>query len=389
MNWTRPADLRAQVARLWNQGRILASLATKEPLFPRRLVLNCPTAAEMAANFDAVRAWIRELQTMLHCRIEARSFRHRELGNNMIPAEAWIDRFDDAVGLLGKRGDAARFAAMLNVTSRRQPDWVPWLGRKPLQALDLAQDWDRLLDIAAWCQQHPRPGLYLRQIDLPGVHTKFIETRRGPLIELLDLALPAATIDHAATGVGRFDARYGFREKPVRIRFRTLDRTKMTEFPGGDITITAAAFARLDPPVARVFITENEINFLAFPPVANALIVFGAGYGFEVLQQAHWLLQCRIDYWGDIDTHGFAILDQLRHRFGHVESFLMDRETFMAYEPLWGVEPAPTKRDLSRLTPPEQALYDELRDNRLGASLRLEQEKIGFDRVASKAALST
>jgi hypothetical protein len=34
--------------------------------------------------------------------------------------------------------------------------------------------------------------------------------------------------------------------------------------------------------------------------------------------------------------------------------------------------------DLHRLTPEERALYDDLRDNRIRAGLRLEQEHIGF-----------
>ncbi|UVJ44684.1 DUF2220 domain-containing protein [Pseudomonas sp. LS1212] len=34
--------------------------------------------------------------------------------------------------------------------------------------------------------------------------------------------------------------------------------------------------------------------------------------------------------------------------------------------------------DLHRLTPEESALYDDLRDNRIRAGLRLEQEHIGF-----------
>jgi hypothetical protein len=33
---------------------------------------------------------------------------------------------------------------------------------------------------------------------------------------------------------------------------------------------------------------------------------------------------------------------------------------------------------LSRLNTEERALYDDLRDNRLGKNLRLEQERIGF-----------
>jgi len=386
MNWTRPVDLRAQIEKLWAQGKILASLATNTPLFPRRLVFNAPSASEMVDHFDAVRAWIREVEGAAYCRIETRSFRHRALGSNAVPAEAWIDRFDDAVALIGKQRQAARFAAMLDITARRQPEWIAWLQRRPLQALELAEVWERFLDIADWCKKHPRPGIYMRQIDIPGIHTKFIETHRGVLAELLDLVLPAEAIDRAVSGAGRFDARYGFREKPVRIRFRILDQETMPAWPGEDITITADAFARLNPPVATIFITENEINFLAFPQVKRSLILFGAGYGFELLHRADWLSRCRIYYWGDIDTHGFAILDQLRHRFAHVTSFLMDPETFMAFRDLWGAEPLPIKRDLAALTTSEQSLYDDLRDNRFGKNLRLEQEKIGFGWVEEKLA---
>ncbi|TYP87800.1 uncharacterized protein DUF2220 [Nitrosomonas communis] len=80
------------------------------------------------------------------------------------------------------------------------------------------------------------------------------------------------------------------------------------------------------------------------------------------------------------------MLDQLRSQFQHVASFLMDRATLLAFEAQWGIETQPTGRELSRLTPEEKALYDDLRDNRLRKNLRLEQERIGFDWV--KAALA-
>jgi hypothetical protein len=386
MKWTRPADLLAQLHKLWDQGRILASLVTEEPLFPRRLAVSRPTSAEMAAQFESVRAWIRELRTLPRCRIESRTVKHRVLGTNEVPAEAWIDSFDDAVALTGKRKEVARFSALLAATRRGQPEWLPWLAQKPLQALALADDWDRFLAIAAWCRAHPRPDLYLRQIDIPGVHSKYIEAHRGPLSELLDLVLPPEAIDLAAIGTSRFAARYGFRDKPVRIRLRSLDPDGMTSWPGQDITLTTDSFARLEPPVSKLFITENEINFLAFPMVERSLVIFGAGYGFEMLSRARWLQHCRIYYWGDIDTHGFTILDQLRHQFDHVDSFLMDRATLLAFEAHWGHEEKPTRRDLPRLTAKEAALYDDLRDNRLGKNLRLEQERIGFNWVVSALA---
>jgi hypothetical protein len=145
-----------------------------------------------------------------------------------------------------------------------------------------------------------------------------------------------------------------------------------------DITLDADSFAALDPPVRRVIITENEINFLALPPLARSLALFGAGYGWEALAKAQWLHDRDIHYWGDIDSHGFVILDQLRRHFPQARSLLMDRATLLTHEDFWGQEANPARQDLPRLTATEAALYDELRDNRLRPSLRLEQEHLGF-----------
>ncbi len=59
----------------------------------------------------------------------------------------------------------------------------------------------------------------------------------------------------------------------------------------------------------------------------------------------------------------------------------MDRDTFLAFETLWGTENSPTDRDLPGLIAEERALYDDLRFNRIRLNLRLEQERIGFEWV--------
>ena len=383
MNWTRGADLRAQLQRLWDRGEPLSGLVAGEALFPRRLALKGPTSGEMATRFDEVRAWIAELRELRHCRLVLREFRHPVLGSNTVPQEVWIDTLDDAAALIGKRKEVAQFLGLLEATRQRQSALLPWLARRPLRALGLLDEWSRLLDIVAWLQAHPRPGVYLRQVDIPGVHSKFIEAHRGVLAEWLDIALAPQAIDASATGVAEFARRYGFADKPLRIRFRPLDRLQGA-WPmayGQDLTLDAQSFAGLDAEVSRVFITENEVNFLAFPQVRNSLVLFGAGYGFDVLRKAKWLSRCRIHYWGDIDTHGFAILDQLRSQFAHATSLLMDRATLLAFEPLWGEEEKQTLRDLPRLNVEELSLYNDLRDNRIRKNLRLEQERIGYDRV--------
>jgi hypothetical protein len=388
MNWTGPAALRAQVQKLWERGDLLAGVVTGEPLFPRRLTLRGPSSQEMTDRFGEVRAWIGELRAMPHCRVEMREFRHRLFGTNAVPQEVWIDTLDDALAIVGKRREASRFGGLLEATRACQPELLAWLAKRPLRALEVAEEWHRLLDIVAWLQRHPRPGVYLRQVDIAGVHSKFIEAQRGVLGELLDLALPPAAIDPSAAGVSQFARRYGFRDKPQRIRFRILDRRHalLAGDPEQDLTLDARSFARIDPQVERVFITENEINFLAFPAVPHSLILFGAGYGFEMLREADWLSRSRIHYWGDIDTHGFAILDQLRAHCADVESFLMDRATLLAFATQWGEEDRQTLRDLPRLNAEEGALYDDLRDNRLRRNLRLEQERIGFGWVEAALA---
>lgn len=385
MNWARPPDLRAQLQRMWDRGELLSSLVTGKKLFPKRLVLKCPTSAEMAERFAEVRAWIGELREMPHCRVEMREFNHRVFGANAVPQEAWIDTVEDALALIGKQQDVARFTALTDATRKCQPQLLDWLARRPMRALELVDEWSLLLKIVAWLQVHSRPDIYLRQVDIPGVHSKFIEAHRGVLAELLDIVLPPEAIHLTASGVSQFAKRYGFRDKPVRVRFRVLD-PEYALLPGTliqDITLDTESFARLNSNISRVFITENEINFLAFPQIKDSLVIFGAGYGFEMLHKAEWLSRCRIHYWGDIDTHGFAILDQLRSQFDHVESFLMDRDTLLSFETLWGKEDEQSLRDLPRLNHDERVLYDILRDNRLGKNVRLEQEKIGFGWVES------
>jgi hypothetical protein len=265
------------------------------------------------------------------------------------------------------------------------------LKKRPLIALALGDDWPRLLQVVAWLQARPRPGIYLRQVDIPGIDSKFIEQHRSVLAQLLDLSLPAQAIDLGATGVAQFCQRYGFRDKPLRIRFRSLDpawrvfadvheESQITQNSlEQDVQVNQAAFAALMFKPKRVFITENEVNFLAFPPVPRSMVIFGSGYGFEALASVQWLHDCPVHYWGDIDTHGFAILDQLRAQFPHAQSFLMDRGTLMAHVAHWGLEPEPQLRDLQRLSLDEQALLDDLRKHRLGQRLRLEQERIGYD----------
>ena len=377
-NWSTPADVRSIVRRRWERGHLLAEVAVPTERFPFRVALKRPTTAEIGSKFEAVRQWAADLGTVAHGRVEVRSINHRQIGANSVPVAIWFDTVDAAAGLLGKSRELERFRALVATTERRHPELVQLLAASPHDCLAEIDAWPTLLDIVDWVRLHPRPGIYLRQVDIAGVHTKFIEQHTRLLAEMLDRILPQSAVDTNASK-SDFIRRYGFRTRPRTIRFRSLDPTLRVVRTSIDhqYSLTAADFGLVEPP-ARVFVTENEINFLAFPNSPGAIVVFGAGSGFDHFALVSWLADVPVHYWGDIDTHGMAILDQLRGFVPHATSLMMDSDTLLAHRSFWGIENTPVRRDLPRLTDSERAVYDDLRDNRLQSNLRLEQERIRF-----------
>ncbi len=386
MAWTTPDDVRAQVGRLWDRGRILAARLGGESPFPFSVRMARPQAHELGERFAEVRSWIRLLEdgskaaTGAGYEILYAEIKHRQLGANRVPQALRVSSEADALALIGKRRQAEAFDRLVQATRSTCPELLPWIAKRPVALLDLADDWDCVLALVCWFRAHPRPGIYARQIAVPGVHSKFLETHRRLLADLLDRILPGQAIDQQALGAHAFEQRYGLLAKPALVRFRVLDR-QLALHGLDDLSIPVAQFARLDLPVRRVFITENEINGLAFPDAEQSIILFGLGYGIERLGQVPWLRDKAVFYWGDLDTHGFAILDGVRAVLPHARSFLMDRATLLTHRVLWVEEPERYPRPLARLTPAEAGLYEDLRQDRLGVRVRLEQERVAFDHV--------
>jgi len=381
--WTCAEDVEAWLLKLWLHGRIVAAKVTGEAVFPLRLRVRGPDSSALAARFGDAQTWVRDLEAASR---SGRGFgfdlvwhevRHRQLGRNRLPFEIVVATEADALRLIRKQADARRFEALASATAAACPDLLPWLAKKPLLALEHAADWARILAVLAWFRENPRSGLYLRQVDIAQVDTKFIESRRGLLSELLDIVLAREPSRSAPGGAPTFEARYGLRSKPAVVRFRLLDG--QPAFAGlSDISTPAEAFAHLKLNPRIVFITENDVNGLAFPQVNEALVLFGRGDSLDLLAKAKWLRRSRLVYWGDIDTHGFRILARLRTYFPEAQSLLMDEATLLAHRPLWVRENQPFAGDLPHLFEAERQLFEDLKLNRYGNHVRLEQERIPY-----------
>ena len=225
----------------------------------------------------------------------------------------------------------------------------------------------------------PAVGQYIRQLDIHGIDTKFIEQHKPVLAELLDMVLPETAVNAMHK---RFEQRFGLKYDEPTVRFRILD-TSLTIAGFSDLSLPLSQFKTLQTDVDTVFITENKINGLSFPEVNRALVIFGLGYGVQMPAEVVWLLTRSIYYWGDIDTHGFAILSQLRSHFPQTRSLLMDQNTMLEHRLFWVVEPGEKRfaDELKNLTGPEQELFTALCSNSLGTNVRLEQERIQYEYV--------
>lgn len=368
--------MRTAVRKKWDSGALLARFAAGRDWEPLSFPIRGPTAGQIGERLADVRQWAAEWAGAAGgpLRVEYKQIGGRHFGTNSIPCRAWLDTYDQTWALLRTGPDVRRLSALIEAA--RGTRLVGWLTGHPMRALRLADVWGKLLATVGWIEEHQTPGMYLRQVDVPGVDTKFIERHKGVLAELLDMQLDQSRVD---VGISDFAVRYGFLRKPGYVRFRVAGG-----FAGfNELTVRTSDFTTAPESIARVYVIENEITYLAFPLPANTMVVLGGGYAVPALEPLGWLAALDVVYWGDIDTHGFAILNRLRYHLPHARSMLMDRATLLGHQEHWVTEPSQTTAVLDRLDEPESALYKDLISNSYAPSVRLEQERIRFSAVES------
>ena len=355
--------------------------------WPLRLSLGAPDERRALADPDALRAWLAAWRahdgpgTLAHA-----MRRWQTLGRQTLPTHLILD---DAATLADAVGQGARWRRLLHrgrTLARGTPERLEAIGTvlPTLAELDDA-DWTRWRAAADWLAAHPDSGLYPRQLPIAGIDTKTLERWRASL----ERWLVGGARQGTATGTisdrvaGTRDA-LGLRRLPVRLRTLALD-SAVPGWPQGltDIELPVTELAALPLRPARVLVVENLQSGLALPPLPGTLAVVGLGYALEPLAEIGWLADAPIDYWGDIDTHGLAMLARLRQRFGHVRSRLMDETTLLDHRALWVEETRPHAAiSLDGLDEAEAALYDDLRRGTLGDR---RQARAGAHRVAARA----
>lgn len=344
-----------------------------------------PTAARAAddpvGTADWIRRW-REFDSAHGARDVETTWVERRLpgfGVVALPRRAEV-RGDRAIARIA--GRAARWEAMLARATdllRLGPDEsvlrLAAAATAPTWEKLSDADMERLLAVCRWALEHPTEGLRAREVAVPGVDTKWIESRIRVVDQLVDAARSgrdSARPDGAVTASG-----LGLKRSDLRVRMRLLDPA--IDFPLRDVESPVDQLAALWPGSEgprTLVVVENLTTFLALPALPGTVAVFGRGFAVDAVAALPWARTARIVYWGDLDSHGFAILDRLRHHAPHAVSVLMDIETLDAWGEFTVPEPTPARAAPTRLTPDETAALEALTGR---GDLRLEQERIPWD----------
>ncbi|MEQ8485116.1 MAG: DUF2220 family protein [Pseudomonadales bacterium] len=378
-----PEDVRKQLVRRFRSKHRewLASYGgdgAEANAWPLNVNLGVPAERQVLKQVEDVRAWVAAWQSWRGAgSLRWNDRRWRTLGTQRVPEALTLADPAEVAQWIGEadRWDRAqeRFVELLE-------RWPRLSGTLPRHFDLLADysvvDYQRLIDMVAWIDTNPASNLYPRQLPVSGLDSKWLEGRKAVLADLV------GAVRGESSGDGEFFQLCGLKTPPQLVHLRILDED-LRERVGGlaDISAPLEQLAGLDIPVANVFIVENRQTGLAFDDLRQSIVIMQLGYGVDVLRCLPWVVAAgRCIYWGDLDTHGFAILNRARACLPGLKSILMDESTLHAHRDLWVQERTQHSADtLPLLSDREQAVYASLKCNVWGQNVRLEQERVGWD----------
>lgn len=371
-----PAEIKKHALKWWEP--LLRSYILEEQFFPKRIErIGKVRSGHITSRFEMLQAEIEELyrfsknQVGKGYTVQTAGRNFRRTGSHELPDTIIFETIDDYIYFTGYKKEWGVFLNNYSTITSRAPRLKDWALNNCLWLTEKDINWIDVLKVCQYFIETPRPNLYLRQLPIE-IHTKFIEENNALIQSLLDFLIP----EHIRSLTQkRFAERFFLRYDEPLIRIRFLDENQQADFKFRDISIPLSDFEKFELPAQNVLIAENKMNFLTLPLMHSTVAIWsGGGFNIAYLRNADWLSNKKIIYWGDIDEHGFQILQQLRTYYQHAQSVMMDMLTFEAFK-MYAVNGSRNKSEnLNLLTKDENDIFQYLKT--LDNNNRLEQEKI-------------
>jgi hypothetical protein len=380
MNLKRPGDVVATIERRFENQH--CQWLAGHGSWPLTVGLGAPGSSEHPAE---VRQWVDAWSSWPGPGTVAwRTRRWANMGEQRFPESFSLAEAAQAAAVVGQSERWHRATRRYGALVQRWPQFsqsAVLAGRYDTLADYPEADFERLFELLRWLEANPQGGVFLRQLPVVGLDTKWIGERKGLVLALLRVIRGVPEVDDLYTLCG-------LRRSPSRMRLRILCPA-LRASTGGlcDLEAPVGEFAALQLAPETCLIVENLETGLALPQAPGVVAIIKLGNAVSLLGELRWLAGAQAVYWGDIDSHGYAILDRARAVLPHLESVLMDETTLRDHLALAVREPQPApEAPLPHLTEAERRVLDGLRSNSWGVQLRLEQERIGWAHAMGRLA---
>ena len=244
--------------------------------WPLEVTLGVPTEQAALRQVDGVRAWVSAWQgwqgvgTLSWC-----ERRWKALGVQRLPEKLALRGPEDVARWIGESRRWERAQSRYQTLTARWPVLAQQLPRYFDVLADYSDaDFRRLAEMLDWINLNPKSNLYPRQIPVAGADSKWLDSRKGIISDLV------ATLQSDPTGERDFFRRCGLRAQPQLMRMRVLDPELRARLGGlGDISAPCEDVASIGIQPTNVFIVENLQTGLAFDESYDQKLCMRQGWG--------------------------------------------------------------------------------------------------------------
>lgn len=250
----------------------------------------------------------------------------------------------------------------------------PFLG----QVIELSEpDFTILVDASRWFAVNPASGYTVRQVPVPGMHTKWLARHRRLVLAALNHASDVSDVSDDLSQI-ELDP-LGLRALPQTVDLILADPTDQRRHGGlRHVQAPLPGVSALHIKPAHVLIVENKESAMIVPDVPGLVVIHSLGNNLEPLSAIRWLKDAECWYWGDLDRAGMTLLSRARTKIPRIKSLLMNSATLDAHEWLAVQEQERADRPGQNLDEDELVVAARLWAGD-GSYKRLEQERVAPD----------
>lgn len=381
-NWgLTPSAARALLRKQeWGNRQRLKQRLLGERALPLLLALKPPSAKQALADMEALRQFVAAWKDYSGPgTVQWQTQNFRQTGEQQLATHLALHSLEQLFQFLGK--DVVQ--AMRALEEKLQPLLAVDRGLKSVLINNLPR-FDELSplhtqQLAALLPQLKKglgSGCYLRALPLSGIHSKFIEQQQSLIEDILNV-----WFEDELRNNGGLLPWLNCRDNPRGwLLVRPLCEHTRRELAGMPLLQLDSATLQQRPlPGKNILVVENLQSGLGLPTLEHTVAVCGGGKNLAWMHN-RWMNDRRAGYWGDLDSHGLAMLDQALEAQPQVTPLLMDRAVFAAFPQNRSQDSKPCQQSLSHLPAEQQALYQQLlRED--PTRNRLEQELIDSDTI--------